>query len=143
MDTGRTTLAIQEYLDRLAGVRGDESPEPIIGELLGRSVERLQMLCASMLHRNYPRLTRGPTNLGADEMLGAIVERLIKALRQVHPQTVREFFSLANQHIRWELNDMAHRLDEGAATFELAIRSCRRRRRQRRRTQPRSGQVRG
>lgn len=119
MDTGSTTVAVQGYLDRLAEVRGDDSAEPIVGALLGRSVERLQMLCASMLHRSYPRLTRGPANLAADEVLGAVVERLIKALRQVRPQTVRQFFALANQHIRWELNDLARRLDEGAATVGL------------------------
>jgi RNA polymerase sigma-70 factor (ECF subfamily) len=32
---------------------------------------------------------------------------------------VREFFALANQHIRWELNDLARRLDERPAAVEL------------------------
>jgi RNA polymerase sigma-70 factor (ECF subfamily) len=52
-------------------------------------------------------------------MLSAVVERLIKALRQVRPQTVRQFFALANKHVRWELNDLARRLDEQAAAVEL------------------------
>jgi len=34
-----------------------------------------------------------------------VVERLIKAMRGYRPQTVRHFFALANQHMRWELND--------------------------------------
>jgi RNA polymerase sigma factor (sigma-70 family) len=114
MDIGSTTLAVQRCLDRLADVTGAEPAEPIIGELLAQSVQRLQMLCATMLHRSYPRLTHGPVNLAPDEMLGAVAERLIKALRQVRPQNVRQFFALANQHIRWELNDFARRLDEGA-----------------------------
>jgi hypothetical protein len=42
--------------------------------------------------------------------LSAVVERLLKALRAARPQTVREFFALANQHMRWELNDLARRL---------------------------------
>jgi RNA polymerase sigma-70 factor (ECF subfamily) len=32
-------------------------------------------------------------------MLSSVVERLLKAMRQVHPTTVRQFFALANQHI--------------------------------------------
>ena len=38
-----------------------------------------------------------------------MIERLLKALRAARPQTVREFFALANQHMRWELNDLARR----------------------------------
>ena len=52
-------------------------------------------------------------------MLGAVVERLLKALREVRPGTVRQFFALASQHMRWELNEMARRLDEQPAAVEL------------------------
>ena len=52
-----------------------------------------------------------PLNLQAEEMLSAVVERLLKALREARPATVRQFFALASQHMRWELNDMARRLD--------------------------------
>ena len=65
------------------------------------------------------RLTQPPLNLQADELLGAVVERLLKALREVRPRTVRQFFALANQHMRWELNDLARRLDEQPAAVEL------------------------
>ena len=58
-------------------------------------------------------------NLQADELLGAVAERLLKALREARPQTVRQFFALANQHMRWELNDLARRLDEQPAAVEL------------------------
>jgi RNA polymerase sigma-70 factor (ECF subfamily) len=58
-------------------------------------------------------------NLQKDEMLSAVVERLLKAMRAVRPRTVREFFGLANQHIRWELDDLARRLDEQPAALEL------------------------
>lgn len=103
-----TTGVVQQYLNELHG----ESPaEPIVRELLARSVARLQMLCASMLFRDYPRLTRPPLNLQPEELLSSLLERLIKALRQARPPTVRQFFGLANQHIRWELNDLARRLD--------------------------------
>src|SRR5947207_5427287 len=111
-----STAAVQRYLDALAG----EAPaEPIIRALLDRAVRRLQLLCANLLHRGYPRLTRPPLNLQPDELLGGVVERLLKALRAVRPQTVRQFFALANQHMRWELNDLARRLDQQAAAVEL------------------------
>ena len=107
---------MQRYLDALAG---DTPADPIIRALLDRAVRRLEMLCANMLYRSYPRLTQPPLNLQPDEMLGAVVERLLKAMHTVRPRTVREFFALANQHMRWELNDLARRLDEQPAAVEL------------------------
>jgi RNA polymerase sigma-70 factor (ECF subfamily) len=104
-----TTAVVQRYLDELAQ---DSTPEPIVRALLERAVRRLHLLCGTLLHRNYPRLARPPLNLQADELLGAVAERLLKALREVRPRTVRQFFALANQHMRWELNDLARRLDE-------------------------------
>jgi RNA polymerase sigma-70 factor (ECF subfamily) len=112
MGATRTTAAVQRYLDELrAHPEAAETPQ-VVRELLGRSAMRLHMLCTAMLRRSYPRLARPPLNLTGDEMVGAIVERLIKALREARPASVREFFGLANQHVRWELNDLARRLDE-------------------------------
>jgi RNA polymerase sigma-70 factor (ECF subfamily) len=37
---------------------------------------------------------------------------MLKALREVRPTNVRQFFALANRHMRWELNDLARRLDK-------------------------------
>src|SRR5262249_15679683 len=106
----QTTAAVQQYLNDLCDVRADSSVEPIIHALLSRAVQRLQLLCAALLHRSYPRLARPPLNLQSEEVLSAVVERLLKALREVRPTNVRQFFALANQHIRWELNDLARRL---------------------------------
>jgi RNA polymerase sigma-70 factor (ECF subfamily) len=117
MNEEHTTAVVQRYLDELAG----ESPaEPIVRALLDRAVRRLHVLCATLLNRSYPRLTYPPLNLQADELLGAIAERLLKALREARPQTVRQLFALANQHIRWELNDLARRLDDQPVAVELA-----------------------
>src|SRR5437868_11528356 len=116
MDEERTTAAVQRYLDELAG---GAPAELVVRALLDRAVRRLQQLCAALLHRSYPRLTRPPLNLQTDEMLSAVVERLLKALREVRPGTVRQFFALAGRHMRWELNDMARRLDERPAVVEL------------------------
>ena len=107
-----TTVVIQRYLDALPG---DTPVEPIIRELLERAVGRLRTLCGTFLYKSYPRLTRPPINLETDELLGGVVARLLTALRATHPPTVRQFFALANQHMRWHLNDLARRLDERPA----------------------------
>src|SRR5438309_1267148 len=116
MSQEHTTAAVQRYLDELAG---DSSAEPIVRALLDRAVRRLHLLCATLLHRSYPRLTQPPLNLQADELLSAVTERLLKAMREARPQTVRQFFGLANQHMRWELNDLARRLDQQPSVLEL------------------------
>src|SRR5260370_30912169 len=116
MNEEHTTAVVQRYLDALAG----EMPaEPISRALLDRAICRLQMLCTNLLYRSYPRLTQPPVNLQPDEMLGAVVERLLKAMRSVRPRTVHQFFALINQHMRWELNDLARRLDERPSVVEL------------------------
>jgi RNA polymerase sigma-70 factor (ECF subfamily) len=112
----QTTVIVQRYLDELAG---GAPAEPVVRALLGHAVRRLGQLGAALLHRSYPRLTRPPLNLRPDEVLGAVVERLLKALREARPASVRQFFALAGQHMRWELNDMARRLDEQPSAAEL------------------------
>ena len=111
-----TTAMVQCYLDALGG----EAPaEPIIRSLLDQSARRLHQLCARLLHKKFPRLTRPPVNLQTDELLGAVVERLLKALQKVRPTTVRQFFALTGQHLRWELNDIARRLDAQPTVVDL------------------------
>jgi RNA polymerase sigma-70 factor (ECF subfamily) len=100
-------------------LNGDSPAEPIVRDLLSHAVGRLHILCASMLARDYPRLTRPPLGLQAEEMLGGLVERLLKAMQKTRPPTVRQFFGLVNQHMRWELNDLARRLDERSHAVEL------------------------
>jgi RNA polymerase sigma factor (sigma-70 family) len=116
MNTEHTTAIVQRYLEALDG---DEPAEPIVCALLDRSVRRLQMLCGNLLYREYRRLTQPPLNLQPDEMLSAVVERLLKAVPAARPRTVRQFFALVNQHMRWELNDLARRLDEQPAAEDL------------------------
>ena len=109
MNDERTTGVIQRYLDAL---QGDTAAEPLIHDLLGKAVHRLRLLCGALLHRSYPRLTQPPLNLETDDLVNGVVAGLITALQKVRPQTVRQFFALANQHIRWQLNDLARLLDE-------------------------------
>jgi RNA polymerase sigma-70 factor (ECF subfamily) len=116
MNDDHTTAVVQHYLDEL---EENSSAEPLIQALLDRSIRRLHLLCATLLHRSYPRLAQPPLNLQADELLGAVAERLLKALREVRPRNARQFFALATQHMRWELNDLARRLDDQPAAVEL------------------------
>jgi RNA polymerase sigma-70 factor (ECF subfamily) len=117
MSEEQTTVIIQRYLDALPE---DTTAEPIVRELLARAADRLRRLCGTFLYKSYPRLTRPPLNLETDELLGGVVAGLVTALRTTRPSTVRQFFALANQHIRWQLNDLARRLDERPAAAELA-----------------------
>ncbi|HZW07866.1 MAG TPA: sigma-70 family RNA polymerase sigma factor [Phycisphaerales bacterium] len=112
----RTTAVVQGYLNDL---HGDSPAEPLVRDLLSRAAGRLHLLCVSMLHRDYPRLIRPPLNLQSEEVLGGVVARLIKAMQKTRPPTVRQFFGLANQHMRWELNELARRLDEHSHAVEL------------------------
>ena len=117
MNEGTTTAAIQRCLDAL---QGGTTAEPLLRELLERAVQRLRLLCAKVLKRSYPRLAQPPVNLETDELLDGVVAGLLTALRTVRPQTVRQFFALANQHMRWQLNDLARRLDEQPRAGALA-----------------------
>ena len=112
----QTSAAVQRYLDALAG---DQPAEPIVRALLDRSLRRLHLLSGKLLNHNYRRLTLPPLNLQPDELLDAVVERLLKAMRSVRHQSVRQFFALVNQHMRWDLNALARRLDEQPSLVEL------------------------
>lgn len=119
MDTGQTTIAVERYLGELARLDGKASADPLIRALIDTSVRRLHLLCRALLVRSYPRLTRPPLNLQTEEMLSSVVDRLLKAMQEVRPTSVRQFFALANQHMRWELNDLARRLDAQSPEQEL------------------------
>jgi RNA polymerase sigma-70 factor (ECF subfamily) len=116
MPEANTTAVVQLYLDAL---RRDTPADPIIRSLLEQAVHRLQHLCANHLHRQFARLTKPPLNLQTNELLSAVVERLLKALQEVRPTNVRQFFALAGQHLRWELCDIARRLDSQPMVIEL------------------------
>lgn len=118
-DEGNTTAIVREYVSQLAELPTDAPQDAIIRELLGRAVGRLHILCATVLYKSYPRLTQAPLNLQAEELLSSVVERLLKAMQKARPNGVRQFFALANQHMRWELNDLARRLDKEDPDIQL------------------------
>jgi RNA polymerase sigma-70 factor (ECF subfamily) len=116
MSDDPTTAVVPRYLDELAG---DSPTEPLVRAVLDRAARRLHLLCTTLPRRSYPLLMRPPLNVQADELLGAGAERLLKAMREARPRSVRRFFALANQHMRWELYVRARRLDEQTAAVGL------------------------
>lgn len=106
-----TELAVQRCLNRLR-ISNAANSAGIVREIISVSAERIQVLCKSMLRRNYPRLARGPLNLRPEELLGLVVERMMKAMRSVQLVHFRQFFALAVRHIRWELNERARAIDD-------------------------------
>jgi RNA polymerase sigma-70 factor (ECF subfamily) len=72
---------VEQFLNELAGVTGDLPAEPVVRALLASAVDRLHLLCTTLLFRSYPRLIKPPLNLHADELLSSVVERLLKAMR--------------------------------------------------------------
>ena len=91
--------------DRLAGLieryaRGDAA---VLNELLEASLDRLRRLAGKMLADN-PAVRRWE---GTDDLLQNAAIRLYRALRDVRPATVRDFFKLAARQIRRELVDLA------------------------------------
>src|SRR5262249_45858146 len=92
------TTPPQLRVDRLK--RGDDSARH---QLIQSACERLTRLTRKMF-RNYPRVRRWEET--ADVAQNALV-RLSRALTQVTPPTVRDFFRLAAVQIRRELLDLA------------------------------------
>ena len=76
-------------------------------------------MCVKLLHKSYRRLAQPPVYMETDELLGGVVAGLLTALRTTRPRTVRQFFGLASQHMRWQLNDVARRFDERPAAAAL------------------------
>ena len=103
--------ALQHCLNRLERAADEADARQIVRELLSVAAGPILSLCGSTLRRHYPRLARGPLNVRPDELLSVVMERLIKAMRNVRPTHVRAFFALAMKHIRWELNGLARKLD--------------------------------
>jgi RNA polymerase sigma-70 factor (ECF subfamily) len=119
MTQAQTTVAIHRYLQELAQVSRDANSEPLVAQVLAHSVDRLHLLCSTLLHREYPRLERAPLYVESGEILDSVVMRLLKAMREVRPENPRQFFALANKHMRWELNDLARRIDHQGVAVEL------------------------
>jgi RNA polymerase sigma factor (sigma-70 family) len=119
MAESNTTIAVQRLLDDL-GPASSPADDPVVRALLERSVTRLHQICSRLLHRDYPRLTRRPALLDSGDLLGALISRLLRALQEIRPRSVRQFFGLVNKHLRWELNAIARRIDQARSARGLS-----------------------
>ncbi len=92
------TAQLHSYLDRMRA--GDEAARE---ELFRRVTGRLERLARKMLQR-FPAVARWEQT--GDVLNNALV-RLLRALQEVRPDSVRGFFGLAATQIRRELLDLA------------------------------------
>src|SRR5262245_57434375 len=96
--TDQNSTLLQACIDRLAA--GDETARD---ELLGGTCQQLERLTRKML-RDYPGVRRW-------EQTGDVLQnaslRLCRALQQVKPPTLRDYYRLAALQIRRELTDLA------------------------------------
>src|SRR5260370_29895513 len=96
--TANTTLRLQHCLDRLRA--GDEAARK---ELLNASCERLLRLTRKMF-RADGRLQRWEQT---DDVFHNAMLRLCRALQEITPGSLREFFRLAAVQVHRELIDLA------------------------------------
>jgi RNA polymerase sigma-70 factor (ECF subfamily) len=92
------TTLLQGYLDRMRA--GDVAARD---ELFRRVCGRLERLTRKML-RGFPGVHRWAQT---DDVLQNALVRLLRALKDVQPASVREFFGLSAEQIRRELLDLA------------------------------------
>jgi RNA polymerase sigma-70 factor (ECF subfamily) len=92
------TTHLQVYLERMRA--GDTAARD---ELFRQVVGRLERLTRKML-KSYPGVHRWAQT---DDVLQSALMRLLRALDQVQPASMREFFALTAEQIRRELIDLA------------------------------------
>src|SRR5437879_4533116 len=97
------TTQLQHLLDRLRN--GDGSART---ELLALAYERLRLLARKMFHQDFPRLGKLHET---DSILHEALLRLLRALQEVQPPSVRDFLTFSAAQIRRVLLDLARRQD--------------------------------
>jgi RNA polymerase sigma factor (sigma-70 family) len=91
------TAQLHDWLTRMRA--GDErAPD----ELLRSITQRLEVLARGMLHR-FPQLRRWEQT---DDVLQGALLRLLNALREVRPESMRSFYTLSSVMIRRQLIDL-------------------------------------
>jgi RNA polymerase sigma-70 factor (ECF subfamily) len=98
-DTPRTAH-LCDWIDRIQS--GDESARD---ELLRAVADQLERLARAMLRR-FPNVARWEQT---GDVLSASLLRLMRALREVRPESMRAFYGLAAEQMRRELIDLARR----------------------------------
>jgi RNA polymerase sigma factor (sigma-70 family) len=109
------TIRLHGYIDRFrAGDRG--AADAILRATCGR----LEHLARKMV-KGFPNVKRWADT---DDVLQSAVMRLLHTLKNLRPETTRDFVNLAATHIRRELLDLArhfrnHRQIDGEATPDV------------------------
>jgi RNA polymerase sigma-70 factor (ECF subfamily) len=110
---GDQTSQLEPLLDRAN--RGDDSARQA---LVGRAYQRLSYLAKRMLHHDFPRLKRAH---GTGSLVHKAAIGILEALQVIRPPTVRDFFRLAAQHMRWVLLDWARNLPPEPLPLDLGV----------------------
>jgi RNA polymerase sigma-70 factor (ECF subfamily) len=97
-DASPQTQGLQECLERMRA--GDPGAR---NELIRRACGRLERLTRKML-RGFPGVRRWEQT---DDVLQNALIRLLRALEDVRPASVRHFFALTAEQVRRELIDLA------------------------------------
>jgi RNA polymerase sigma-70 factor (ECF subfamily) len=97
-DASPSTAVLQLHLERM------QAGDPAAREALFRHVQaRLERLAGKML-QGYPGVQRWEQ---ADDVLQGALVRLLRALQEVRPTSVRGFLALGAEQVRRELLDLA------------------------------------
>jgi RNA polymerase sigma-70 factor (ECF subfamily) len=100
-DSSLNTTQLRRWVERIRA--GDLTARE---EMLRATYNRLERLARKMLRR-YPTVARWEET---GDLLHNAVVRLLRALSEVEPTSVRDFFGLAAEQMRRELLDLARRL---------------------------------
>ncbi|MBA4189455.1 MAG: hypothetical protein C0467_15805 [Planctomycetaceae bacterium] len=114
-DGSANTTDLRVQLSRFR--KGDRAA---LNELILLAGNRLQTLTQRML-RDYPGVRRWSQT---DDVLQSALIRLCRALEQIKPESVRDFYALATTQIRRELIDLARHFagpECGAAHHESVV----------------------
>jgi RNA polymerase sigma factor (TIGR02999 family) len=104
--TDDQTAVLQQLIDRMR--HGDDRARR---ELIDHAYERLRHLSAVILRKSFPRLKGAPALVDTTDVANESAYRLYQSLAEIQPGTVRDFFRLAAQKIRWLLLDLAKQSD--------------------------------
>jgi RNA polymerase sigma-70 factor (ECF subfamily) len=88
--------------------QGDEAARQ---ELIHAAYERLRRLAAVILNESFPRLKGPPALLQTTDVANEAALGMFQMLDEIRPGTVRDFFRLAAQRMRWLLLDRAKQTD--------------------------------
>jgi RNA polymerase sigma factor (sigma-70 family) len=113
-DAAVNTVQLNAWVERMRG--GDPAARD---ELLRSVCGRLERLARKMLHR-FPGVQRWAET---GDVLQSALMRLLRALEEVRPNSVRDFFGLAAEQMRRELLDLARYFHgpRGAAAHHESI----------------------